>query len=297
VRCAVAALAVVACGGVEQGVAGQLSSEGLYADIARKTITDDARELSPAYELWSDGAVKRRWIRLPPGGEIDTTDMDHWQLPVGTKLFKEFAVGGRRIETRLIERVGSDDYRFEAFVWLPDESDAVLASEGVTDVYGTGYDVPSTELCMTCHTSEPGRSLGVSAVQLAGMLDDLPLTARPVRQPVIPEPALGVLHANCGHCHTEGGTAPMQTLRVSVADSDRTIEDTAIYRTTVGQPVTVWIDHGVDYRIVPGNADASAIAVRMSRRGSIDQMPPIGTNHVYDEGLTTVRQWIDSLAP
>jgi hypothetical protein len=280
---------------VEQGGEGQLSSEGLYADTAHKTIADDARELSPAYVLWSDGAAKQRWIVLPPGGEIDTTDMDHWQLPVGTKLFKEFVVGGRRIETRMIERVGSDDYRFEAFVWLPDESDAVPASVGVTDVYGTGYDVPSTDLCINCHQSEPGRSLGVSAVQLAGMLDELPLTARPARAPVIPEPALGVLHANCGHCHTEGGTASMQTLRFSVADSDRAIEDTEIYRTTVGQRVTAWTDHGFDYRIVPGNADASAITERMSRRGSTDQMPPIGTNHVYDTGLTVVRQWIDSL--
>jgi hypothetical protein len=26
--------------------------------------------------------------------------MDHWQFPVGATLYKEFVVGGRRIETR-----------------------------------------------------------------------------------------------------------------------------------------------------------------------------------------------------
>ena len=42
--------------------------------------------LAPAYELWSDGALKRRWIRLPPDGRIDTSDMDSWVFPIGTQF-------------------------------------------------------------------------------------------------------------------------------------------------------------------------------------------------------------------
>ena len=40
----------------------------------------------PRWQLWSDEAVKRRWIWLPPGSTIDTTNMDHWKFPVGTKV-------------------------------------------------------------------------------------------------------------------------------------------------------------------------------------------------------------------
>ena len=160
---------VAACGvdGAGQGIEGQLSAEGLYSDIARKDVVPDARELTPAYPLWSDGAVKRRWMILPEGTELDTTNMDHWQMPVGGKLFKEFVVGGRRVETRMIERRGSEEFRFAPFVWFPDESDAVLAEAGAIDVDDTGYDVPSSDDCVMCHRGEPGRMLGVSAVQLS----------------------------------------------------------------------------------------------------------------------------------
>lgn len=280
---------------VEEGIEGRLSGAGLYTDIATKRVTSQARALSPRFTLWSDGAAKQRWMILPEGGEIDTTDMDHWLVPVGTRLFKEFAVAGKRIETRMIERVSEDDYRFGAFVWLPDESDAIYTPEGAIDVGGTGYDVPAADACVTCHRSEPGRSLGVSAIQLSAMLDELPLSKPPGRAFEVPTPALGVLHANCGHCHTPLGDAPMQTLRFSIADVDLPISETAIYRTTVGVPLTDWADHGFTTRIVRGNPDASAIDFRMAQRGSGDQMPPLGSEVADEEGRAIVRAWIEQL--
>lgn len=289
------AAAAAACGGVEQGIDGRLSAEGLYEDIATKRVASGAQPLSPRFTLWSDGAAKQRWLMLPAGSEIDSSDMDHWVLPVGTKLFKEFAVGGKRIETRMIERVTEAEYTFGAYIWLPDESDAVIAPEGARDVNGTGYDVPAEVDCVGCHRSEPGRSLGVSAIQLSAMLDELPLSRPANRAFEVPDPALGVLHANCGHCHNPDGDAPMQTLRFSVADADLPIEQTALYRTTVGVPLTDWADHGFTTRIVPGDPDGSAIDFRMAQRGTPDQMPPIGSELAYQEGRAIVRAWIEQL--
>ena len=91
----------------------KLSEMGLYADFASKTISSAVVEYEPAYKLWSDGDEKRRWVWLPPGTKIDTSDMDHWVFPVGTRFFKEFAVGGKRIETRMIERVSAADGDYE----------------------------------------------------------------------------------------------------------------------------------------------------------------------------------------
>jgi mono/diheme cytochrome c family protein len=286
---------VVGCGVAQGGISGQLSAERLYDDFDAKVIRSDAIELEPSFVLWSDGAAKRRWLVLPPGTQIDSSDMDRWQLPVGAKLFKEFSLGGDRIETRVVERVSNEDFRFAPFVWLPDQSDAVLAPDGATDVNGTAYNVPSSSDCVTCHQGETGRMLGVSAVQLGAMLDRLPLSKRPDRPIAIPEPALGVLHANCGHCHNPLGVAPMQTLRFSTADVGLPLEQTAPYQTTIGVALTDWTDQGFESRIVPGDPDGSAIFYRMSQRGSGDQMPPLGTERADDAGRAIVRDWIENL--
>ena len=109
-----------------------LSETGLYLDMATKELAPDLIEYEPAYKLWSDGAEKRRWLRLPRGTQIDTSDMDHWVFPIGSMFFKEFALDGRKLETRIVARLGADadDYFMGAFRWNEDESDAVFVREG-----------------------------------------------------------------------------------------------------------------------------------------------------------------------
>src|SRR4051812_30454775 len=83
-----------------------LAETGLCVDAGCTQIAAGILPYKPRFELWSDAATKRRWIYLPPGTTIDTTDMDHWVFPVGTKLWKEFTRDGIRVETRLVMRVG-----------------------------------------------------------------------------------------------------------------------------------------------------------------------------------------------
>src|SRR5262249_35165170 len=71
-----------------------LSATGLFADVQTDRLADDVAPYSPRFELWSDGATKRRWVYLPPGTRIDTSDMNAWQFPEGTKLWKEFTQEG-----------------------------------------------------------------------------------------------------------------------------------------------------------------------------------------------------------
>jgi len=78
----------------------RLSETGLYA--ADGSVDPANRPFAPQYSLWTDGASKARWVFLPEGAKIDVTDLDAWRFPAGTKLWKEFAWGGRRVETRLI---------------------------------------------------------------------------------------------------------------------------------------------------------------------------------------------------
>src|SRR5262245_41272255 len=78
----------------------RLSQTGLYADIGAKALSPDVRGFNPQYPLWSDGLQKSRWIHLPPGTKIDTSDPDRFIFPRGTKLWKEFRANGRLVETR-----------------------------------------------------------------------------------------------------------------------------------------------------------------------------------------------------
>src|SRR5205814_165387 len=83
----------------------RLSESGLYSDFASRTLAPRVIEYTPRYELWSDGATKRRFLLLPAGAKIDTSDMDNWAFPVGTKLWKEFRRDGFLVETRLLQKV------------------------------------------------------------------------------------------------------------------------------------------------------------------------------------------------
>src|SRR5690606_35012367 len=80
-----------------------LADTGLYADFVHRELHPEVVTFTPQYPLWSDGATKRRFLRLPPGTAIDASDPEHWVFPVGTRLWKEFAFE-RRIETRYLER-------------------------------------------------------------------------------------------------------------------------------------------------------------------------------------------------
>jgi hypothetical protein len=48
-------------------------------------------------------------------------------------------------------------------------------------------------------------------------------------------------------------------------------------------------------RIAPGHLDGSVIALRMSSRDPLQQMPPLGTSAVDAEAVALLARWIESL--
>jgi hypothetical protein len=278
----------------------RLSQTGLYKDIRNKVLGARITEFTPANVLWSDGADKLRWFQLPEGTTIDSSDMDRWRLPIGTKLFKEFALDGKRLETRLIWRVADTGNREKdtlvgSFVWNDTETEAVLAREGASNIRGTQHDAPDVDTCWRCHIGEPGSALGLSALQI-GDVSALPLSVQPGTTFVAPDPALGYLHANCGHCHNPSGGAwsdSTMVLRLSAGESNAAA--TQIVQTTVGVALTQWVDKGYTYRIVAGDPDQSAAFFRATQRTMNVQMPPLATEKPDDAGLALLRAWIESL--
>ena len=96
-----------------------LIETGLYEAGRPGVVAGRNQAFSPQYPLWSDGASKRRWIYLPAGTTIDAADAYEWNFPVGTKLWKEFAFGGRRVETRFLWKTSATEWASVASVLRP----------------------------------------------------------------------------------------------------------------------------------------------------------------------------------
>lgn len=304
-------------GGRSQGGAPSLLSEtGLFVDD--EILGEGVRSYTPRFELWSDGAQKRRWIYLPPGEVIDTSDMDYWELPPGTKLWKEFSRDGVRVETRLLEKSTSGSWSMMAYVWRSDLSDADAVPEGLKNAAGTQHDVPSAVLCAECHARMPDRVLGFSAVQLSGQgrteqdltLDELKSSHWLSTEPgpiafsgsQVEQDALGYMHANCGHCHhpqsSVAGQVPMYLWLTVEELQAGDLKQTQSYLSTVNVELTRGSKpEGTTHRVVPGSLEQSALYERMTSRGLDYSMPPLGTEQPDTDGMQQVADWITSLSP
>lgn len=294
----------------------RLSETGLFEDMTTEQLAPGVAPYQPLYELWSDGAEKRRWVYLPPGARIDTSDMDHWRYPAGTKLWKEFVRDGVRVETRLLHKRGSEpsSWFMMAYHWTADQSDAVALPRGAKDVSGTPHDVPSETDCATCHENVPDRVLGLSAIQLShalpgvtlasltadGRLTSAPTAAGyPVPGDETARRALGYLHANCGNCHNPTGSVFSRVcldLWLSTT-ALASVEVTSIYASSHGVRVSSQsAPSGVDCRLNGQSLVNSSLYTRMNTRGPETQMPPLASERIDDAGLASVAAWIGQLA-
>jgi hypothetical protein len=295
-----------------------LAGTGLCLDPAGTTFSPDVHEDVPRFPLWADTATKRRWIYLPPGTAIDTSDMNHWRFPMGTKLWKEFTRDGVRVETRYIVKIGPGDdvtdWFYVPYQWNASEDDTTAVPMGVMNANGTAHDIPSRAQCLLCHERlAPSRILGFQAIQLDGatpigidQLAALGLLSSPPAgtSPHFPLPgtattqaALGYMHANCGHCHNPASdvthTTPM-LLRLDV-EHLATTADTATYQTAVDQPAAVpFTENGITYTTIAktGDPDHSAMIGRLISTSVLFHMPALGSEMPDPDALTTIRAWI-----
>lgn len=282
----------------------------------------DKLRFSPQYPLWSDGADKKRFIELPSGGTIDTSDPDAWRFPRGTRLWKTFTHGERAVETRLIEHGADGRWRYATYLWRADGQDADLApARGATlalpEAPRGRYVVPGRGDCIACHGGATVPVLGFSALQLAGergaaestlrrlvergLLHGLPpaLLETPPQIAAANEverAALGYLHGNCAHCHhAHEGRVPVRlNLMQRVVDPGASAAQ--VLRSMLDAPSRYQRgDDAGAHALVPGDADASVLMQRMRARDGRTQMPPLGTEVADAESLALLARWINNL--
>jgi len=304
--------------GVDSGPPGPACAEalGLYVDSTCENVGADVLAYSPRFWLWSDATDKERFIRFPEGSVIDTRNRDAWVFPVGTKIWKTFSLDGRRLETRVMEKLESGsgwfNWQFRTFRWSEDGTTVTEVVDGESNVLGTGHDIPPQSRCTDCHAGggSPDGVLGFGTVQLAheetetnlATLADLEFLSEVVTndEGAIPGDgntvaALGYLHANCGSCHGPNPVTAMRGLSLWIATGAETVAQTTTYRTAVrvASSWTAPTSPGTPLqRVDPGNPEGSALFLRMGLRAPGQQMPPLATEVVHTEGLEVIEEWI-----
>jgi hypothetical protein len=301
---------------------------GLYLKRDPARHVPSAVAYTPGVVFWSDGAEKQRYLYLPPptsaASKIDTSKMDAWKFPAGTKAWKEFRLGGKLVETRLLWKRDDANWETATYIWNDAQTEATLNTSRQPVVLADGYEIPTAKDCGKCHHGASDKLLGVEAVltalptaegvTLQTLVDAGALSAPPDRTSItLPEDAtgkagaaLGFLHVNCGvPCHSSRGLGEETQLLLRLhADEfwpgSSGVEDvtrTDAYTASVNQvPTTAAVAQKFPgaLRITPGAHDASLLWLLSHRRGDY-QMPPLVSHKIDEASSQQLADWIDAL--
>lgn len=172
-----------------------LSQTGAFSNLATLTPAQGVFPYDVNAPLWSDAALKKRWIALPNDGTHNTAaekigfnPEGPWTFPPGTVFIKHFELATnesnpnihRRLETRFIVVPSTGEPYGVTYRWRPDGSDADLLPDGASDTVtiteaGGGthqqtWNYPSRTDCRICHNGNAGHILGLKTWQLNGDL-------------------------------------------------------------------------------------------------------------------------------
>ncbi|MFK7972531.1 MAG: PQQ-dependent sugar dehydrogenase, partial [Bacteroidia bacterium] len=172
-----------------------LSEVGAFSDLVRLIPAQGLVPYKTNSPLWSDGALKKRWIALPNDGkhnspkeQITFADNDEWQFPSGTVFIKHFDLPldkrdlskTRKLETRffILDKEGQG-YGL-TYKWNDEGTDAVLLETDYKETYEVWdelgqkqeqtWEYPSRLQCMNCHNANANFVLGAQTWQLNGDL-------------------------------------------------------------------------------------------------------------------------------
>lgn len=174
----------------------KLSDLGVFEDLQSLTPRDGIIPYDVNAPLYSDNALKQRWIAIPNDGVIDSenekidfSENGAWSFAEGTVFIKHFSLQLNEgaldsivpLETRFFI-IGEDNERYGVtYKWNEEGTEAFLLGGGASkelDIYEDDdfaytqtWDFPSRDQCMTCHNAAAGHVLGVKTHQLNKTFD------------------------------------------------------------------------------------------------------------------------------
>ena len=169
-----------------------LSETGVFSNTPAMTPAAGLIPYTPNVPLWSDGAMKTRFMAVPGSGGVATPSQQiafvptgYWTFPAGTVFVKTFQLNTdtsntnvlQRLETRLLVRDINGAVYGVTYKWRADNSDADLLSSSLYQnitITNNGllttqtWYYPSPSDCLQCHTLVANYVLGVNTRQLNG---------------------------------------------------------------------------------------------------------------------------------
>jgi uncharacterized repeat protein (TIGR03806 family) len=307
----------------------RLSETGLYLSTADRTPHPTLVPYEVNSPLWSDGAIKARFVAIPGAGQAEFKDgTPGWDFPEGTVLVKEFSLefepgrpeSNRPIETRLMTRQQGEWVGY-SYAWDDQGRDATLVGKEGRDetfVLGGGQETrtwrfPSRAECMVCHSRAANFVLGLSAAQMnrdhdygEGPVNQItewerlglfkaPLPSPPDRLAKLADPAdpaEPIERRARAYLHSNCASCHVEAGGGNAA-IDLTVGVPAERMGLIDvQPQHDRLGAGPDSRLIaPGDPDRSILWLRLGRRGA-GQMPPLATSVPDPEGLQLIREWV-----
>jgi uncharacterized repeat protein (TIGR03806 family) len=156
----------------------------LAAGLGMDQTDDGIIPYQPSAQLWSDGALKERFMAIPYLEPIGYQDTVGWDYPENTILIKNFLIPAdereplltaRRSETRLLYRKDNRWHGF-SYEWNYEQTDAYLLwgpkLKPMTLIDSSGrtisfdYLFPGPSQCSRCHTNVANGVLGTNTAQM-----------------------------------------------------------------------------------------------------------------------------------
>jgi uncharacterized repeat protein (TIGR03806 family) len=302
-----------------------LSATGLFANTSNLTPSSGVVPYTVNSPLWSDRALKRRWVALPNGASIGFAATGEWTWPTGTVLVKHFELdtgsGIRRLETRVTVITGASAGYGLTYKWRSDNSDAdLIASAGLDEAIPVSggsqtWHYPSRSECLQCHTGNAGFVLGPKTRQLNGTYaypggasdnqlrtwNYLQMFSSDIGESGIPAQSRSVsildgtanlenrvksyLDSNCGQCHRPGGASGTNW----DARYDTPLASMGLIN---ADPLKGNLGVVGAKLVLPSDVPRSILSLRMHSTDNLTKMPPLARNLVDDQAVAVVDQWI-----
>lgn len=291
---------------------------------------DGVYEYEPISSLFTDYALKKRFIWMPEGVSATYNgDAEILNFPVGTALIKNFyyttiSPGNttKIIETRVMI-LKPTGWIFAEYVWNDEQTEAYLNMNGSHvsltwnqngETLSTNYRIPSQTECMVCHkVNDSPIPIGVKPQSMnkdfnypdgirnqlqklvdVGYLTGVPPTINTVVDYSDQTQPLDLRlrsYLDINCAHCHSNNKHCDYRPIRLAFSETTL------KTNIGlciEPGEI-LDPSMNFIVAPSNINRSVMHFRLNSNDEAVRMPLLGRSIVHKEGVQLLEDWINSI--
>ena len=308
-----------------------ISDYGIFSALNRKTPHHDLIKYEVVNELFSDYALKNRYVYLPKGSSAELKEDGFFNWPKGAMLVKNFGYSAKQIgsekviETRLLIKE-DESWKAISYVWNDNQSDAKISKVGdvqhVTIKHENKtkdfeYVVPNKNQCKSCHNYN--EAIDPIGFKMANLDKDVTRDGQTINQ---------IDYLQSKNLISFDASIDRPETMVNYKDESASLKERALAYLDIncghchrpegpGNTSGLFLQYnetrtnhlgyckgpvaagkgsgGRSFDITPGSAEASILYYRMSSTDPGEMMPEIGRSLAHIEGLQLIKEWIDSI--